>query len=129
MKAQARYEAEAFGLTPEGTTSGQHTLTEGFCSASFSASAPSNQPERSGAWSGGGRERVALRPGFGAEPQGRCQLAAGGRITSPANDVGSLEPSHKCRKLSPDVSVRFALTAGARQERRLSAAVLSGMGS
>lgn len=78
------YEAEAFGLTPEGTTSGQHTLTEGFCSASAHASALSAQLEGGGAWSGGGREREALRPGFGAEPQGGNQVRAGERVTPPA---------------------------------------------
>jgi hypothetical protein len=106
MSRTRRYEAEALGVTPEGTTPGQHTLTEGFCSASARAPAPSAQLEGGGAWSGGGRERAALRPGFGAAPQGQQHGAkrrpAGGRVTPPANDVSS----------SPKLDDRSQIRAG-----------------
>jgi hypothetical protein len=119
-----RYEAEALGVTPKGTTPGQHTLTEGFCSASGRASATSAQLEGGGAWSGGGRERGALRPGFGAEPQGQQQgaqrLPAGGRVTPPANDVGSSERGQGRAKSPPD----SLQAAERRQERRPSRSVV-----
>jgi len=93
MSAAQRYEAEALGLTPEGTTPGRRTLTEGLCPASDQAESETHpQPEGGGARSGGGREREALRPGFGAEPQGRSQCAAGGRVTPPAKNQQAPAP-------------------------------------
>jgi hypothetical protein len=84
VKPLASCEAKALGLTPEGATPGQHTLTEGFCSACPPASGCVCPAREKRSWSGGGRERVALRPGFGAEPQGRNQVDAGERVTPPA---------------------------------------------
>ncbi len=78
MSSNSAYEAEALGVTSEGATPGRHTLTEGFCPASGSPELPPEaQLEGGGDRFGGGRERAALRPGFGAEPQGREQPAAG----------------------------------------------------
>ena len=96
MTTAQGYEAVALGLTPEGTTPGRRTLTEGLCSASDEAESETHpQPRGGGARPGGGREREALRPGIGAEPQGRSRRAAGGRVTPPAKDqqpAGRLNP-------------------------------------
>lgn len=79
----ARSEAEALGLTTKGTTPGRHTLTEGLCPASARNGA---RFEGGGDLSGGGREREARRPGFGAEPQGASRAPAGGRVSPPAKN-------------------------------------------
>lgn len=100
MKRRGAYEAKALGVTPEGTTPGQRSLTEGFRSASRGCA--QDQLEGGDVWSGGGLERVALRPGFGAEPQQRQQgaqrLPAGGRVTPPANSQGDKERGRKGSK-------------------------------